>query len=363
MINLLHIVNQFRIEDQVVSIEPVGSGHINDSYRVMTSPDEASDYLLQRINHHIFRNVPELTRNIQLVTTHVAQKLRENPADHEHFEIIRLIRSKTGPSYFQDTNGNYWRIYNYVRNSRSSDRVHSPGMAYEGGRAFGTFQLLTANIDASTLYEVLPDFHHIGKRLETFRNAVLSDPADRVREVKNEIKFVETRADEMHAILRLGEQGHIPIRVTHNDTKFNNVLFNHDNRAISVVDLDTVMPGCILHDFGDAIRTGANTGEEDDPDLTKVSIDLSLFEAYSRGYLSIAHEFLNQFEINNLALSAKFMTYLIGLRFLTDYIDGDHYYKTRYPEHNLQRAKVQFRLLQSMEQHFGKMQEIINFIA
>jgi hypothetical protein len=363
MNNLLHIVNQFRIEGHVISIEPIGSGHINDSYLVVTTPDQVSDYILQRINHHIFRNVPELTRNIHQVTTHVAQKLRENPPDNEHFEIIRLIKSKTGPSYFQDITGDYWRMYNYVRNSRSFDKVHSPEMAYEGGRAFGTFQLLTAGIDASTLYEVLPDFHHIGKRLETFRNAVLRDPSDRVREVKNEIDFVETRAEEMHTILRLGEQGHIPIRVTHNDTKFNNVLFNYDNRAISVVDLDTVMPGYILYDFGDAIRTGANTGEEDDPDLANVNIDLSLFEAYSRGYLTIAHKFLNQFEIKHLALSAKFMTYLIGLRFLTDYIDGDHYYKTRYPEHNLQRSKVQFRLLQSMEQHFGKMQEIINFIT
>jgi thiamine kinase-like enzyme len=297
------------------------------------------------------------------VTIHIAQKLKESSIANEHFEIIRLISSKAGLLFFQDTTGDYWRIYNYVHNSRSYDKALSPDMAYEAGKAFGTFQLLTSDIDASTLYEVLPDFHHIGKRLETFRNVVLRDPYNRVREVKNEIGFVEARAEEMHTILRLGEHGHIPIRVTHNDTKFNNVLFNHDNKAISVVDLDTVMPGYILYDFGDAIRTGANTGAEDDPDLTKVNIDLSLFEAYSSGYLSIASKFLNQFEIKHLALSAKIMTYLIGLRFLTDYIDGDHYYKTGYPEHNLQRSKVQFRLLQSMEQHFGKMQEIINFIA
>lgn len=358
---MINIVNQFVTEGTVASIKPFGSGHINDSYKVNTTPESSPDYVLQRINHHIFSNVPELTSNILKVSNHISKKLAGH-ADLRHFKIIRLIQTRDGHFFHHDSEGNYWRLYDFVRGSISYDEVANAELAYEGGMAFGIFQFLASDIDPLSLYEILPDFHNIAKRLTKFRDTVSHNPANRAKETKQEISFVETRSEEMHTILRLGEQGRIPLRVTHNDTKFNNILFNSGNKAISVVDLDTVMPGYILYDFGDAIRTGASTAPEDEADLSKVHIDLKLFEAYSKGYLEIARSFLNRDETDHLAFSAKFMTYIIGLRFLTDYIDGDRYYKTGFPGHNLQRARAQFKLLQSMEQNFSQMQGIIRKI-
>ena len=363
MNKLITIVNQFNISGRVSSITPFGSGHINDSYLVTTIPESASDYVLQRINHGIFGNIPELTNNILKVTRHIRHRLFQETANLDYFRVIQLTETRTGLFYFPDPDGNYWRLYDHVGASKSYDIVVNPELAFEGGMAFGIFQYLTSDLDASSLYEILPDFHNISTRLANFRETVLHDPAGRAKEVKKEIAFVESRSEEMHMILRLGEQGRIPIRVVHNDTKFNNILFNAENKAVSVVDLDTVMPGFVLYDFGDAIRTGANTVAEDEADLSSVDINLNLFEAYSKGYFEIARKFLNPVEANHLAFSAKFMTYIIGLRFLTDYLNGDRYYKTRFPRHNLQRAQVQFKLLEKMEQHFHKMQEIIDFIA
>ncbi len=358
--NLTSIASQFKTEGRFVSAAPIGSGHINDSWLVTTSPADASDYVLQRINHTIFRNVPELTNNILRVTRHLKQRLMCRDRDLDWFHVIQLVETRNGEYYFQDPEGNFWRMYDHVRGTASYDVVGSPELAEEAGKAFGVFHYLTSDIDASALYDILPGFHHIGKRLQTFRETVKRDPVNRVREVATEIDFIESRAVEMHTILRLGEMGKIPLRVTHNDTKFNNVLFDPDGKAVAVVDLDTVMPGYILYDFGDAIRTGANTGQEDEADLAKVNIDLRLFEAYARGFLGITGKSLTADETSHLAFSAKFMTCLIGLRFLTDYIDGDRYYKTAFPGHNLQRARAQFRLLESMEEHFPEMQALIS---
>ena len=363
MNNLLSIVNQFHTEGTVVSIEPFGSGHINDSYLVTTKPGSAPDYVLQRINHEIFSNVPELINNILLVTRHVSGELLGKAANLDYFRIIQLTQARNGQFFIHDPQGNCWRLYNHIRGSRSYDVVANAGLASEGGKAFGIFQYLTSGIAPSSLFEILPDFHNIAKRLETFRSVVKANPAGRVKHAANEIDFAESRAEEMHTILRLGEQGKIPLRVTHNDTKFNNILFDDHTRAIAVVDLDTVMPGYILYDFGDAIRTGASRAAEDEPDLSNVGIDLALFEAYAQGYLTIAKKFLNPAETDHLAFSAKFMTYIIGLRFLTDHIDGDHYFKTGFPGHNLQRARAQFQLLRSMEDHFSEMQAIIKHIT
>ena len=362
MNDLVAIVTHFHVEGQVQSIEPIGSGHINDSYLVTTQPANAPDYVLQRINHTIFANVPELINNILRVTNHINAKLQHQPAHFKSFQITQLIQTTQKKFFFHSRDGNYWRMCTHIRNSQSYDVVETANMAFEGGRAFGIFQHLTSDMDASSLFEVLPDFHNIAIRLATFRSIVSEDPVCRVKHAEEEIVFVETRSAEMHLIMQLGEQGLIPLHVTHNDTKFNNILFNSGMKAISVVDLDTVMPGYILFDFGDAIRTGATTGKEDEADLSKVNIDLALFEAYSRGYLEIAHNFLNEAETGHLAFSAKFMTYIIGLRFLTDHLNGDQYFKIDFPEHNLQRARTQFRLLQRMEHHFNEMKEIIDEI-
>jgi hypothetical protein len=362
MKQLADIINQFKIEGSFQSVAPIGSGHINDSYHVSTTPGSGSGYVLQRINHRIFRNVPELINNILIVTRHLKQKFLCKHADLDFFQVIQLIPTKKGHFFFHDPEGNYWRLYDHIGGSKSYDVLTNPEMAYEAGKAYGLFQYLASDIDAKSLFEVLPDFHNIASRLATFRDTVARDPSGRVKDVVKEIAFVASRADEMHTILRLGEKGLIPLRVTHNDTKCNNVLFNSGNKAIAVVDLDTVMPGYILYDFGDAIRTGASTGAEDEADLSRVNIDLDLFESYSKGYLEVARNFLNKTEIDYLAFSAKFMTYIIGLRFLTDHIDGDRYYKIAFPGHNLQRAKAQFKLMQSMEQCFSSMEEIIQQI-
>jgi Ser/Thr protein kinase RdoA (MazF antagonist) len=359
MNELSGIVNRFNTDSSIISINPYGSGHINDSYLVRTSPERSPDYLLQRINHFVFNNIQQLTENILKVTSHINKRLEPGNKWYGQFRIYSLIGSRDGTYTIQDQAGSYWRLLSFINGSKSYDLVTSPEIAFEAGKAYGIFQDLTADLDARTIVEVLPRFHDIILRLENFRISVMKNAAGRVNEARSEIAFAEEMAGEMHRILFLGKDRKIPLRVTHNDTKINNVLFDEMNQAISVVDLDTVMPGYLLYDFGDAIRTGACTSSEDEADLQKVGIDLKLFEAYASGYMEVASRFLTRVEIENLAFSAKFMTYIIGLRFLTDHLNGDLYYKTAFPGHNLQRARAQFRLLQSMEAHYEEMKTIV----
>jgi Ser/Thr protein kinase RdoA (MazF antagonist) len=356
---LKDIVNHFVTEGTVVSVEPFGSGHINDSYLVKTLPESAPDYVLQRINHNVFRNIPELTSNILKVTRHLASKKSESDGG---FEVLQMIRSVGGEYYHKDPDGNYWRLYQYIGGSRSYDIVENPSLAYEGGKAFGHFHAMTSGMDASGLFEVLPDFHNIETRLKNFYGVLDRDPEKRAAKSSAEIAFVRERVKEMHRIADLIREGKVALRVTHNDTKCNNILFNPEGHAICIIDLDTIMPGTILYDFGDAIRTGASTGAEDEADLSKIDLDLNLFEAYARGYLEVAREFLSPEEIANLAFSARYMTFLIGLRFLTDHLDGDHYYRIRFPGHNLQRARAQFRLVTCIENKLPEMKQIIERI-
>jgi len=355
--NLLIVLAGFRMEGSVVSTHRFGSGHINDSYLVRTMPEEAADYVLQRINHHIFLNVGELMNNIRKVTHHLEKKVKTLKI--KDYRVLELIPAMEGGFLIRDDDGNFWRLYRYVDGSRSYDIVKNPQLAYEGGKAFGMFQYLVSDMEVSTMYEILPGFHDISLRLAAFRKSVIEDPEGRVAEVAKEIGFIEERAHEMYRISDLGRLGKIPLRVTHNDTKFNNILFNDQNRAICIVDLDTMMPGYILYDFGDAIRTGANTATEDEQDLEKVDINLEMFEAYASGFLGMAKNFLVPEETGHLAFSARFMTFIIGLRFLTDHIAGDHYYKIHFPGHNLQRARTQFKLLSGMEKNQETMQKII----
>ena len=250
-------------------------------------------------------------------------------------------------------------MFNFIDGTRSYDVVPGTSLAFEGGRAFGKFQSLTSDSDACELVEVIPGFHNISTRLATFRKVCKEDKCQRLKELAIEIRFIEDRAQEMHKILKLAQEGHIPLRVTHNDTKFNNILFDKLNRAVCIVDLDTVMPGVIHYDFGDAIRTGTNTGAEDEADLQKVNIDLELFRAYSQGYMEVSRDVLTKTETAHLAFSARLMTFIIGLRFLTDYIAGDVYYKTLFPGQNLRRARAQLRLVRSMEENAPAMEKII----
>jgi len=355
--NIQNIVEHFNIEGRYVSFEKVITGHINDSFYIKTDSATHPGYFLQWINSYIFKDIQGLMSNIVRVIHHLGKKLAENPQDD--FEVLEIIPTREGNKYFVESEGQYWRLYKFIDKTHIYNVVRNTDIAYKGGRAFGLFMSQLADLPAGELTETIPDFHNMEKRLQTFFQSLESNPVDRVKDISAEIEFVKQRAAQMLRIPELIKAGKLPMHITHNDTKFNNILFNESEHAICIVDLDTVMPGSILFDFGDAIRTGSNTAVEDEKDLSKVDINLPIYEAYTRGFISATRQTLTPDEVDNLAFSARFMTFIIGLRFLTDFLDGDPYFRTLYPDHNLVRAKVQFRLVEQMEKNAEKMQEIV----
>ena len=341
---LKSVFEKFDTREQFLSGEPYGSGHINQTYWIKTSPPHSKTYILQKINHQIFKNVPKLMENICRVTQHLHQKVTQQGGNPEQ-EALTVVRTRENQDpFYQDIQGNYWRMYIFIENTRSYDIVKTPKQAFEGGRAFGQFQRLLDDLPGGPLFETIPNFHNIAFRYELFEKACQEDPRDRVKNILEEIEFVEKIYPSMQLVLQLGLQQKIPLRVTHNDTKFNNVLLDQNDKGLCVIDLDTVMPGYIHYDFSDAIRTGTNTAAEDEKDLTKIDMNFELFEAYTRAFLGEVGVKLNQAEWDSLGLSAKLLPFMIGLRFLTDYILGDTYFKTHFEGHNLQRARAQFEL-------------------
>ena len=359
IIKLKEVVFQFIEQDDNVKIDPLGKGHINDSYKVESGNKE---YVLQRINHNIFKNVHELQNNIYRVTSHIRAKLQAKGVSDVERRVLTLIPTHDGALYYKDSNGDYWRVTLFIKDSKSYEEINSD-LAYRAGMAFGDFQKMLEDIPGEPLFETIPNFHNMESRLEAFRESVNANRSGRLDEVADLVKEIEDRAEEMCKAERLHREGKLPKRINHCDTKVNNVLFDADDHVLSVVDLDTVMPGYVLSDFGDFIRTGANTGAEDDKNLENVSVNLDIFEAYAKGYLKHAASFLTDIEIDNLAFGAKLLTYMQTVRFFTDYIDGDTYYKIAYPEHNLVRTKSQFKLLQSLEENFDKMRQIVRDAA
>ncbi|WP_436411831.1 phosphotransferase enzyme family protein [Petrimonas sp.] len=355
MSKLKEIVAQFTGDSEGIEVKPLGAGHINDSYKVKAGEKE---YVLQRINHSIFKNVPELQSNILRVTMHIRQKLMDAGVEDIDRKVLTLVPTSGGKLFYRDAEGNYWRMMDFIKDSKSYDEIN-PELAYRAGLAFGDFQRMLADLPGEPLFETIPNFHNIESRLETFRDSVRANKVGRLVEVRDLVNELEARADEMCKAERMHREGKLIKRTNHCDTKVNNILFDKDDQVLCVVDLDTVMPGYVLSDFGDFIRTGANKGAEDDPDLDRVSLDLAIFEGYTKGYLENATSFLTDVEIENLAFGAKLLTYMQTVRFLTDYIDGDTYYKIAYGNHNLVRSKAQFKFLQSLEQNFDKMQEIV----
>jgi Ser/Thr protein kinase RdoA (MazF antagonist) len=339
--------------------EPYGSGHIHDTFRIDTADNDTDDYILQRLNNRIFKNIPQLQDNIERVTIHLRKKIRAIPRSDIKRECLCLVPSKENRSWIVDQSGNYWRMYIFISNHHSYNIVDSPDKAFEGGKAIGRFQAMLADLPGDPLFETIPYFHDIEKRLETFNRIVKEDPLGRVKTVTGEIDSVLRRADAMKIILKLGNDGSIPVRITHNDTKFNNILLDENDKALCVIDLDTVMSGYVHYDFGDAIRTAANIAAEDEKELSKVKMDIRLFEAYASGYLSETKDTLNDVEKEYLAFAPRLITYTIAVRFLTDYIDGDNYFKIHHEHHNLQRARAQMKLEESMEEQYGEMKEII----
>jgi hypothetical protein len=360
--NLKEIFGRFKADGTFLKGEPYGSGHIHDTFRIETAEKDKDDYILQRLNNRIFKNIPELQHNIERVTVHLRNKLAAIPGSDIKRECLQLIPSNDGLTWIVDSEGNYWRMYIFISRHHSYNIVDCPDKAYEGGKAIGRFQAMLSDMPGGPLFETIPWFHNIEKRLQSFNIKIMENPAARVESVSQEISEILERADEMKIILRLGKEGKIPLRITHNDTKFNNILLDENDMALCVIDLDTVMPGYVHYDFGDAIRTAANTASEDENDLSRVHMDISLFKAYAEGYLSETGATLNDVEKEYLAFAPRLITYTIAVRFLTDFIDGDHYFKIHNEFHNLQRARAQLRLVMSMEEQYEDMREIIRKI-
>ncbi len=356
-----NLASIFKIVDEVGEIRPLKVGHINDSYIVGSKYEDGNWYFLQKINHHIFKDIDGLQNNINLVTQHIRTKLNAVGASDIDRKTLKLISTYTGKLYYQDNQGDYWRLYKLIRGTDSYD-VITPELAYKAGKAYGNFQDILSDIPHDQLIETIPNFHNMEFRLEQFRESVKNNIANRLSEIQELIDEIEKRAEEMCLPERLFREGLLPKRINHCDTKVNNLLFDENDDPICIVDLDTVMPGFVLSDFGDFMRTGANTGAEDDIDLSKVSFNMEVYKSYTKGYLESASCFLTSTEIELLPFGAKLMTYMQLTRFLADYLNGDTYYKINNPLHNLQRSKAQFRLLQSIEVNYIDMQEFINRI-
>ncbi len=349
----------FGLEGELIEAAPYGFGHINSTHcLVLEQNGKHKRYILQKINHSIFSDVEGLMNNIALVTEHIRKKNIGNPdIDRCTLTIVRSIDQKL---FYQNEKGEYYRVYTFVENTVALQTVENPEQLRVLGAAFGEFQNQLADFDASQLHETIADFHNTADRYRLLEEAIAKDIAGRAASVSDEIRFARERKADTELLVGLLATGKLPLRVTHNDTKLNNLLFDEkDLRAVCVIDLDTVMPGLVHYDFGDSIRSGANTAREDEADLSKVSMDLACFEKYTDGFLSSCGNRLTEEEIRHLAFSAKLLTYECGIRFLTDYLNGDTYFKIHYEHHNLNRCRVQFQLVRDMESKMREMERII----
>lgn len=316
------------------------------------------EYVVQKINTNVFKDPDALMQNIVGVTTHLQKKIAARGGDVLR-ETLNFLPAKDGKYYVCDDVGNCWRCYRHVGGVYTCNTIDSETVFYNAGEAFGAFQNELADYPGETLAETIPNFHNTASRFADFERAVKEDAAGRAASVADEIAFVRAREADTHVLVDLLAKGELPVRVTHNDTKLNNILFDEKtNKGICIIDLDTVMPGLALYDFGDSIRFGANTASEDEKDVSKVSLSLPLYEAYTRGYLKSAGKSLTAREIEYLPFSAKLMTFECGMRFLTDYLNGDTYFKIAYPEHNLVRCRTQFALVRDMEQKMDEMRAV-----
>lgn len=357
--NISEVVSNFNCEVDINSLKTYGSGHINDTYFIKNVNSSGCDYLLQRINHHIFKDVPQLTSNMCKVIDHLKDKLLLSGSGNPEKEVMTLVPAKNGLYFYLDSKGDYWRLSYFLKNTKSYDVVETEKQAYEGGKAFGKFQAMLADLPTGILYEVIPDFHHIGRRLEQLNDAIVKDAADRLESVAVELDIIKTYADSMSYFQQPEQITGLPKRVIHNDTKFNNVLLNMKDEAQCVIDLDTVMDGYIAYDFGDAVRTIINTTVEDEADLSKIRLNIPLFNAYTKGYLKEAGQFISNTELNSLFKGVLLLPYMQSVRFLTDYLNGDQYFKIKFEGHNLQRTRAQLQLLKMLDQSSEILQHTI----
>ncbi len=359
--NLETLAAGFQLEGTVDRVEAMGEGFINDTYIVYTKEDTAPDYLLQRKNKKIFTNVPAMMENIVKVCNHIKAKVEAKHGDPMR-EAMTVVPAKDGKLYFQDEEGEFWAICIFISDTITYNSAKTPELAFQGGKGIGLFQAMVADLN-EPLTDILPGFHNIRYRFNQWDAVLAKDPVGRKAKLAEEIGWIESRREEMLNFWELVESGEIPTRITHNDTKINNILFDKNGEVLCVIDLDTVLNSTCLNDFGDAMRSYTNTGQEDDENLDAVSSDLKIFEGFTKGYLSQAISFLNKKELEYLAFSAKYITYEQVLRFLMDYIDGDNYYKIKSPEHNYQRTIAQYKLLTSMEEQYDEMCRIVRTVT
>lgn len=360
-IELQEALDAFPLKGTILGAFRYGSGHINDTYAVSTELDGKIDvrYILQRINTTVFKRPDQLMSNIVGVTTYLQNQIMARGGDPDR-EALTVILTVDGNHFFTDSKKGVWRCYLFIMDSTCIEKVENPVDFYSAAKSYGRFMRQLENYPADTLFETIDKFHDTRNRLKNFKIALEADKMNRAEQVKQEIEFVEKHEADCAYLMNLLDEGKLPLRVTHNDTKINNVLFDAKTiEGLCVIDLDTIMPGLVLNDFGDAIRSGATTAAEDEPDLSKVHFDLALFDEYTRGYLETAGDALTPMEKKCLPWGAKMMTLECGIRFLTDHLDGDVYFKIHRENHNLDRARTQFKMVAEMEQHWDEMGNII----
>ncbi|HEY1806788.1 MAG TPA: aminoglycoside phosphotransferase family protein [Terracidiphilus sp.] len=351
--------SEFQFRGEVLSLTPHGGGHINDTFLVTCQAFDATHrYILQHINRHVFHDPVAVMQNIERVTAHLATQSAGKP-DCER-RTLHLVPSRDGRNWHVDAQRETWRAYRFVENARTYETATSTGQAYQAARAFGHFQQQLANLPPPRLHETIPDFHSTPKRVAALDRAIDADAAGRASLAESEIEFARSRQSIAGILL----DANLPERITHNDTKFNNVLLDDKTgEAICVIDLDTVMPGLALYDFGDMVRTTTSPAKEDEQNLSQVTMQFSMFEALVRGYLETAGAFLTTAERNLLAFSGKLITFEIGIRFLTDYLSGDTYFKVHRESHNLDRCRTQFKLVESIECQEESMNRLVESLA
>lgn len=354
-------IANFQFSGTLLSVEPYGNGHINDTFLLVFSHPDMGNHrvILQHMNSDIFKKPEEVMENIQGITTYLKERIVENDGDPNR-ETLNIIQAKDGKPFYKDSNGNYWRAYFFIEDATCYEQVESSEDFYESAVAFGHFQMMLSDYPAETLHETIVGFHDTYARYQAFEKAVQEDVCGRVAGVQAEIQFIRDRVEDTKVLFREHAEGRLPLRVTHNDTKLNNIMFdNHEKKAICVIDLDTVMPGFAVNDFGDSIRFGASTAVEDETDLSKVSCDMELYERYVEGFLKGCEGKLISTEIALLPMGAKIMTFECGMRFLADYLEGDHYFKIHREGHNLDRCRTQLKLVADMEMKWDVMKKIV----
>lgn len=354
------IYKNFKLKGEFVSCEPYGEGHINETFLLVVN-DEGKDvkYIIQRINSTLFTDVPKLMNNIKLVTEFARKKIIEKGGNPDR-ETLNIVPAVDGKPYYTENGKDFFRVYVFIDDATSYQVVKDPQDFYYSAVAFGDFANLLAEFDATKLYEPLPRFHDTAKRFNDLLIAIDKNAAGRKDQVKAEIDFALSRKDMTNKIVDKLKSGEIPTKVTHNDTKLNNVMLdNETGKPVAVIDLDTIMPGTICYDFGDSIRFGCNPAAEDEKDLSKVNFDINLFEMYVKGYMSSLKKSMTKAEAENLALGAIMMTYECGIRFLADHLDGDVYFRVHREGHNLDRCRTQFKLVSDMEKALPEMNKIV----